>query len=98
MESEGYIQGLLCAMPTGAQQCSTHTHGWQQAGKWGIPAETSLFLTTFVPCFPASFSPLHIPGVVTPPRLAKGKEVEVPIYLFGKVLSCFKPFFFFFNI
>lgn len=56
----------------------------------GIPEEaklfflTCLFTATFVACSPASFSTLHVPGTVTPPQLAKGKEIEVPIYLFGK--------------
>lgn len=51
------------------------------------------FTTTFVPCFPASFFTLHIPGGVIPTQLAKGKEVEVPIYLSGKIPPHFKTFF-----
>jgi len=99
MESKGQIQGLLCAMPVGTQQCPAHPRGWQQAGKGAIPVETKCFLltclftTTFVPGFPASSSTLHIPGIVTPIWLAKGKEVEVSVYLFSKVPPCFKPIF-----
>lgn len=55
---------------------------------------TCLFTTTFVPCFPVFFSTLHIPGIVTPPQLVKGKEIEVPIYLFGKFPLVLNPLLF----
>lgn len=94
---KGQIQGLLCAIPTGKQQRSVCPQEWKQAGKGAIPVEANLFLLTcfftmFVPCFLASFSTLHISGSVTPPQVAKRREVEVPIYPFGKIPLCFKSF------
>lgn len=69
------------------------TTGWGR----GDTCETKLFLLTclfitFVPCCPASLPTLRIPGVVTPPRLAKRKQVEVPLYLFITFLLVLKPF------
>lgn len=68
--------------------------GWERGDNLLRPNSSRLpFTTTFVPCFPASFFTLRIPGGVIPLQLAKGKEVEVPIYLSGKIPPHFKTLF-----